>query len=70
MIPMLKDPKIVPRTSWKDHSVSLHALPTKLGKEQVEEPTPSSTTVRFSRKTLASPLPSQPFPTQLALSQT
>ena len=33
--------------------MSLHALPTKLGKEQVEELTPSSTTVRFSRKTLA-----------------
>ena len=33
--------------------MSLHALPTKLGKEQVEELTPSSTTFRFSRKTLA-----------------
>jgi hypothetical protein len=46
---MLKDPKIVPGPSWKDHSLGLHALPTKLGKEQVE----SSTTLRFSRKTLA-----------------
>jgi hypothetical protein len=50
---MLKNPKIVPGPSWKDHSLGLHALPTKLGKEQVEKLTPSSTTLRYSRKTLA-----------------
>ena len=32
--------------------MSLNALSTKLGKEQVEELTPSSTTLRFSRRTL------------------
>ena len=33
--------------------MSLQAPPTKLGKGQVEGLTPSSTTLRFSRKTLA-----------------
>ena len=33
--------------------MSVHALPTRLGKEQVEELIPRSTTLRFSRKTLA-----------------
>ena len=32
--------------------MTLHALPTKLGKEEVEERTPSLTTLLFSRKTL------------------
>ena len=32
--------------------MSVHALPTRLGKEQVEELIPPSTTLRFSRKTL------------------
>ena len=33
--------------------MSVHALPTRLGKEQIEKLIPSSTTLRFSRKILA-----------------
>jgi len=50
---MLEVYKIVPGPSWKDRSVTLHVLTTRLGKEQVEELIPRSTTLRFSRKTLA-----------------
>ena len=50
---MLEVHKIVPGPSWKDRSVTLHVLPTRLGKEQVEELIPRSTTLRFSRKTVA-----------------